>query len=1190
MSSEDDSINPPSATPQGAKHRGESRAEESRSPPSTFSQSADGQATLAGSVGRRVLEIPDSQDSTGATRRFDNISEIADSEESDEELACDHYSEPSQIHEEEVENIKCFCGKQIAGSNIVQCQGCSIWMHSECVNYDDNSPQGTYFACDECDPNFFIEQLDKKQGQHDPAKSEDDYTGKFRKASTAEAEEEAEDDALSAVASSGPASPEMAPKSGKRSNPKRGARPAATKEKVSKAKVSKPKVSKRKQTAVAGKGKEAVTPMPVEENPATYWSEPLRIQLELMDIETNPRISNLRRFKKAMGESGNGLTLTKIVLPTKMLGRITYIRQLLDEPVIDGRQYQVIDIARGKKAFKHIWEFLLRDVAHDGMECRFRSELIGVKLCPTKAEAERVAVHFCQFLDRLPIPIHSTMYWDPRSQFLKGITTLIKVLTIATLAMTHPNQDWSDHQTGQEHFQRNVLLYGPHHKKSGSKPSAQEPAVSSSFNAWTDTEKQGDSVATKVMIAVTLHQIRPDIQIPDLTPHQLVIGLGHRGHVSTDILLPEEVPKDLIPKYEQADKIIRQVQCDMYGVIGTLEEITAQRDRILHRFVRSDAEMSGKGSNRGSRYGPYGQRRFYRLGFSRKTILIAASRAVDATVKGKMPTIYLRSFSKTHLSYVLERMTRALYSGANIIQVFQMGHLVADYMNAGIMTSDEIKATYCRCKDDAERKSTNHVCQECFEPAGCMTMTVNDQDLWICDECHARGDAIGEFRPEFKPGDDVEFRVMRTLGCDQTISMAERKPLAQDIMAHLKSEYLQPDGKWTDIWIDAARPETSIPGVNTPFIASLEGILPMAVIDGKVVYHGHPLQCAITAVYLNRLKRQHIPAFVGLLGLSQPRPDGSLYDQDQLVDEFDHLCIVENNFKWSSKKARTSLDKELVEKLNASWKRPVADPLKDDIFLEIRTDFAVLKVPRFQQYNWWKPRNKENMAHIIEQAETTYNFTIPRGEDGAPWPFIKHHMPTNWSWVRLWNFWSGKLWRMEFKCNSKDETVDDTERLFLECSIQYIKRKGKDDFLKLGITVFHKHALLASIGHKVHGQQMITGFRKSNPTSLDDWDEEKSNILFETQSSNMAKWNHNEKDCQDILEDIAKARLTTEHFTVPNDCQRLDISAILAACESTRWSRTAVYEDTEDDAYESDNAFGSDIEEGDEDDLDLMQD
>lgn len=637
---------------------------------------------------------------------------------------------------------------------------------------------------------------------------------------------------------------------------------------------------------------------------------------------------------------------------------------------------------------------------------------------------------------------------------------------------------------------------------------------------------------------------------------------------------PKEAPASLKPRWEYAAKIMRYVQCQMYGAIGTVEELKSMKESLVAPYLidtrtrMTEKVKAGKTLHlkRHWGYGPYGHKRFYKIAFEANpwpTQKIAPSKSVARTVKGTIPYITLYGNSRTHVSYIIERMSQALYEGGNIIEVFHLGGLIADTINAGMLSSEDMKRMYCGCKNETDHSLAIHVCQSCLGRSICNQMVLNSTDNLVCSDCGSKNDVFTDtYTHGNKPGGTMTLRVKNTLQKDRSIPKKDEASHAKVIMDHLMAKYWHEDndGTFKDIWSDQKRPEVSVYKGHNPFVASFEGILPVAVIDDKVVYHGHPDQIATTATWINRMKRQHIPAFLGLVGLSQPSlVNGGYPEDDELLNNFDHLCATEQDFKWGSKKNRTSRSKATVLAQMAAWKHPVVTAAKVSAF---RIDYMEMFEigPR---YSSWKPSIVKDIQRIVREAQDRWGEgkPVPTAKDGAPWLFVIHHMPANWCWSELWRFFSGKHFRMEFTCNAKWATIDNVTTLSIECVIQFIKRGGRDDFFQLFMTVFIKHALLCSIGHKDHGLQMRTGCLVPNPTSLDDYDETLSNILFETQTSNVAKWDYSQSQCQAILEDARHLHVHTDYYTVPNKCSRLNFSKV---------GQNRVRE-IDDDAYESDN-------------------
>jgi hypothetical protein len=80
------------------------------------------------------------------------------------------------------------------------------------------------------------------------------------------------------------------------------------------------------------------------------------------------------------------------------------------------------------------------------------------------------------------------------------------------------------------------------------------------------------------------------------------------------------------------------------------------------------------------------------------------------------------------------------------------------------------------------------------------------------------------------------------------------------------------------------------------------------------------------------------------------------------------------------------------------------------------------------------------------------------------------------------------------------------------------------EFLDLPRTIWVRHPLCFSVGHKVHGKSMATGW-PHEPRYLSDRKNETNNILVETWTSNVAKFDMSKKDCDDMRDDMVNFKL-----------------------------------------------------------------
>jgi len=131
---------------------------------------------------------------------------------------------------------------------------------------------------------------------------------------------------------------------------------------------------------------------------------------------------------------------------------------------------------------------------------------------------------------------------------------------------------------------------------------------------------------------------------------------------------------------------------------------------------------------------------------------------------------------------------------------------------------------------------------------------------------------------------------------------------------------------------------------------------------------------------------------------------------------------------------------------------------------------------------------------------------------------------------------------MRLACNRKWPTVDNGETIYLECLWQSGNKECKE-FFGLPLTVYHRHPLRFSVAHRVHGQQMQTGWTSLHPESLAERDDAKGNVLIESYFSNMAKLNFSDEDCNKINDHFKTVNIPLEYYdpSIRDDSQPQEI-------------------------------------------------
>jgi len=108
--------------------------------------------------------------------------------------------------------------------------------------------------------------------------------------------------------------------------------------------------------------------------------------------------------------------------------------------------------------------------------------------------------------------------------------------------------------------------------------------------------------------------------------------------------------------------------------------------------------------------------------------------------------------------------------------------------------------------------------------------------------------------------------------------------------------------------------------------------------------------------------------------------------------------------------------------------------------------------------------------------------------------------------------------KSDFHCTDTTQAVDTPKSIF--CEILFQRHCGKSeyqDLFGLPITLFVRHPLCLSVGHRHHGSQMRTGW-PADPKNLSDRVDEDNNILIESVTVNRAKWDMPESTYPRLIE------------------------------------------------------------------------
>jgi hypothetical protein len=872
--------------------------------------------------------------------------------------------------------------------------------------------------------------------------------------------------------------------------------------------------------------------------------------------------SNISRWNQAIGPDRVGLKLNRVVLPTRMMGRIDHVRDLLRAPVVDGRRLSMCVVLNKRK-----WRYSVMDHSKSSYTISVSGPFYKKPFLRDDAEAVAVGNKLCRYLERLPLPLETVSGLGAKGK----ATDTAMLLQVAVLSDVYGGTDWVNRLLPQEPSPKGF-------------PALQIVMKTKTVIAFTpvitNKGKDGTYVLHNYSISFNTNTklAHTSAPIPPLDPN---ISRLYPDVFDAQQLSDKKIPSAEHQSYIRAANVLLYVRMYLYGAVGTFRDIQRLKDILIRPFLPVDKKTTKAGMSRTSdKSGPYNDTRLMYGTYEShpaQGYIIRPSTALERDVEGKLPSISILTRSKTRMAFVIQMLYTTYYNTNDALIAWRKTCELADRVSKSLLTSEEIKMNYCQCSED-ERERVTHICQRCFEEAPCVELETNEQGNLVCRQCI--GDAS---KVEDVPADQdgyIQWKIWNLLKHDKSIAKEDCKKLAEKIWAHLQQYRLPgPDGKWRDLWADTAREFLNRDNRNSrrskrasALSLSFDGILPYTVVNGKVLYHANPANICLTAMYLNLVKGDDFPVVLGLIRqVEDMRASPSAQTRDNIINQFDHFHARSSKYITPNGKVlrlklpvRKALD--AIDHMKQLFIHPSEVP---DSFIRFRSKTMRGAAP----WELWSEQDRATIECIIGQAERQYSKVIPKGPDGAPWIWIPFHMPPDWSWHTLSVIMGGRFWRMRNLCNAKWETIDNCVTVFLELVLQYFRNDEKDEYFGLPMTIYIRHQLNFSIGHRQHGQQMRTGFKTLYPTSLDeDYDEDLNNICFETTLSNRIKWGFDDTDYEAIHQDLRTVHLQTEHYSVPVECPRLDIQAVWSRQQKgKRPAQNTEDTESDDDYDEADN-------------------
>jgi hypothetical protein len=143
----------------------------------------------------------------------------------------------------------------------------------------------------------------------------------------------------------------------------------------------------------------------------------------------------------------------------------------------------------------------------------------------------------------------------------------------------------------------------------------------------------------------------------------------------------------------------------------------------------------------------------------------------------------------------------------------------------------------------------------------------------------------------------------------------------------------------------------------------------------------------------------------------------------------DHLFAIRQKYPWN-RKARTQVEmtEEQFNKAREEWRSGVLEHAQD------RKIFHNIHYDNLHSPTWDTARLRKLTDQIITTATPASDDTpiMPRGRDGAPFPFRPDHKPDHWSWAHLEALMRYHYYLMWYWCDRHFPTDESPETICLE--------------------------------------------------------------------------------------------------------------------------------------------------------------
>ncbi|KAK5708912.1 hypothetical protein LTR17_020240 [Elasticomyces elasticus] len=591
------------------------------------------------------------------------------------------------------------------------------------------------------------------------------------------------------------------------------------------------------------------------------------------------------------------------------------------------------------------------------------------------------------------------------------------------------------------------------------------------------------------------------------------------------------------PEWLEEEKYLRFLKWKLHGVIGTKSQV----DRLIRHYERLYRVQAGKGGS-------------VRVGIAKSIVRMSQSYvycntqlvpsastlrelgldSVSRTTQAHNLVVRVHEIDGEWITPVLQAGYTAYVESGDVTQALIATATVADFMNG------QIKAGFappgeCSCTSVTQNE-VHHHCSRCFMLVLCSKRQPNAYGSMLCENCLKLDDDTSNLSEN-----RVKAGLTRSIRqeCRRLGIPVDEKDI-QDAVDDAVAQLPQGQGKERKFIDKYTGVEHTIVGWLTPFGLSVDAVDPFARMpDGTLRNHvaGNVL---VTTSRINFAKgRRNLPGVleeVKVHFLASETSGGDRLDGNQKVDldkqtlglcEPLHIIACKQHMQTGIR-LNVALTSEEVKATEDEWR---SGKLSVDGDHTAWTEYASRIVRDIEEMECpWDDETLKAQAKICLQIEKKFGYSFQKSpEDQAPWISLEP-MPEDWNMDKWFTFCYTRLQRLKLLCNRYWETLDTEEGIAAELMWQMATdEEAYLEFLNLPRSMKMRHALMMSLGKKIHGQQMLTGW-PAHPRELSDRDDSKNNLLGETNFSNTFKGNLQKEGCLQGREYIGKINVPKEKY------------------------------------------------------------